>query len=126
MSAFTLTTETERAAGFHRADQIRELMDDINREDIPGLCIERSDHEDSVYSYLGRALEVIFRQLGLSNSEAMSARMHTCDTDAQAAYNYVIKERPCETCQGYGEIEIFHPSTDALIGSTPCTACPPF
>lgn len=126
MSAFTLTTDTERAAGFRRADQLRELMDDINREDIYALCAERSDHEDSVYSYLGRALEAVFRQLGLSNSESQSARMHTCDTDASRAYEYVIKQRPCEVCNGYGEIEIFHPSTDALIGSSPCPVCPPF
>lgn len=126
MASFKLTTDAEREAGFHAADRLRELMSDLNREDFQPLCWERSDEADSVYSHLGRALEAIFRQLGLSNSESQTARMHTCDSDARTAYEYVIKQRPCTTCQGHGYIEIFHPSTDAPTGTRPCPVCPPF
>lgn len=123
---FELSTESEQQVGFEAADRIRDLMNDLNRSDIPALCVERSDEADSVYSHLGRGLEALFRQLGLTPQEAMQARMHTCDSDARGAYEYMLKQRPCETCQGHGSLPVYDQSTDAEIGSRPCTDCPPF
>jgi hypothetical protein len=126
--AFTLTTDTERAAGFVAANRIRDLMSDLNRQDIYALCAERSDHADSVYSRLGRTIEAIFRQLGLTPREAEDARYHTTDSDAETAYDYVVKQRPCSSCGGSGQIEICDASTDGLIGWRDCGVCdnPPF
>lgn len=123
---FKLTGDREREAGFRAADGIRDLMNGFNREDIGGLTWECGDNADSVYAHLARALEAVFRQLGLSAQEAVTARMHTCDGSARGAYERVMAERPCMACQGRGGFGVYDPSTDALIGWRPCSECPPF
>lgn len=123
---FVLDTDEERRLGFEAADRIRTLMDDLNRSDIYPLCAERSDDADSVYAHLGRGLEALFRQLGLTPQEAQSARMHTCDSDARTAYEYMLKQRPCANCQGDGSTPVYDQGTDAVIGADPCLVCSPF
>lgn len=120
---FTLTTAEEKAAGFAAADRIHDLMDDLNRQDIMALCWEHSGHADSVYSRLGRTVEAVFRQLGLTPREAEEARMHIHDSDAKTAYEYMIKQRPCEACDGHGQVEVCDASHDGLTGWRTCDVC---
>lgn len=73
------------------------------------LAVTDDPHEDMAARY--------FYGRGTYADMTWGAFPPTPDTLAEIAYHASVT---CWTCEGYGWVEIFHPSTDAVTGSRDC------